>query len=607
MDGGDAGRPNPRYTFPVSQYAQISNPEAPAARHPAMGSPPGRLLVLALVSLVVFFGSPSHAAYPAAVRGVGGAVASAESDATAAGIEMLSRGGNAVDAAVATALALAVVHPQAGNLGGGGFAVLRMNGKVFSLDFRETAPAGARKNMYLNAKGRPVPGRSLIGPLAAGVPGSPAGLWALHRRFGKLPWPAVVAPAIRLARDGFVVSERLAKALSASRDLLARFPETAAVWLPGGKAVREGAIIRLPELAVLLEAYSGEGPDAIVRGPAAAAIELASRRHGGILRAADLEAYRPVWRQPVVFNAWGYTVASMDLPSSGGIILGESAGMLQRLHWERTPRFGAMDRHLLVEVWRRGYADRYLLGDPSSSAVDAHELLASQWLSRRALEIDRARATPSDTTEPWPGGGPAESLETTHLSTADAEGNAVSLTTTLNGAFGCGLLVPGVGIFLNNEMDDFSTAPGQPNQFGLVQGDANSVAPGRRMLSSMSPTVAWKGQEVLALGSPGGSRIPTAVLQVLLNVVVRGDGLQAAVDRPRIHHQWQPNRMDAEPDALSPETAEALRRMGHHIRIVPSLGRVNAVRILSGSRVEAAADPRGPGSARVVAHGRSPR
>ncbi|NOZ93712.1 MAG: gamma-glutamyltransferase [Acidobacteria bacterium] len=566
----------------------------------------GIVLLLAAVAGIVL-SVPSRAAYPPAVRGVGGAVASAAQDATTAGIEMLGRGGNAVDAAVATALVLAVVHPEAGNLGGGGFAVVRMDGRVYTLDFRETAPAAATSGMFLDRKGRPVAERSLVGPLAAGVPGSPAGLWTLHHRFGKLPWPTVVAPAMWLARDGFVVSERLARDLEASRDLLARFPETAAVWLPGGTPPAAGTLIRLPELAALLEAYSKDGPNAITGGPAGAAIELASRRHGGVLRAADLAAFRPVWRNPVRFAAWGWEVASMDLPSSGGILLGESAGMLQRLHWERLPRFGARADHLLVEAWRRAYADRFLLGDPLTCPVNAGQLLSPAWLDRRARSIDPARATPSEQVGPWPGAPSGESRQTTHLSTADAQGNVVSLTTTLNGLFGCGLMVPGVGIFLNNEMDDFAAAPGQPNQFGLIQGKANAVAPGRRMLSSMSPTVAWKNGQVIALGSPGGSRIPTATLQALLNFIVYDDGLQAAVDRPRLHHQWQPDRIDAEPDALAPETADALRRMGHRIRIVPRLGRVNAVRVLPDSRVEAAADPRGPGFARVVAIGRSPR
>ncbi len=551
--------------------------------------------------------APLPAAHPPAPRGVGGAVASAEDQATDAGLEVLRRGGNAVDAAVATALALAVVHPQAGNLGGGGFAVVRMDGAVSTLDFRETAPAGARKNMFLDRRGEPVDGSSLVGPLAAGVPGSPAGLHELHSRYGRLPWPTVVAPAIRLASRGFVVGERLASALEEHADLLSRFPETASVWLPGGSPAAAGTIMRLPGLATLLRRYAEHGPAAVTSGPAAAAIELVSRRYGGVLRATDLAAYTPVWREPVRFRAWGWEVASMDLPSSGGIILAETADLLRRTGWERAPRFGAVQAHLLAEAWRRAFADRFLLGGPGSTGVTAVRLLDPAWLRRRAAGIRRDRATPSDRVEPWPGRRRMESRETTHLSVADGKGNVVALTTTLNGSFGCGLLVPGLDLLLNNEMDDFTTAPGRPNQFGLVQGEANTVAPGRRMLSSMSPTVLWRDGEVVALGSPGGSRIPTATLQVMLNLVVFHDPLQAAVDRPRIHHQWRPDRIDAEPDALAPETLAALRSRGHTVLFVPSLGRVNAVRVLPDGHVEAAADPRGGGSAGVAAEGRSPR
>ncbi len=563
---------------------------------------------LAPALLLAFLAAaPLPAAHPPAPRGVGGAVASSEVQATAAGLEILRRGGNAVDAAVATALALAVVHPQAGNLGGGGFAVVRMDGRVATLDFRETAPAGASRGMFTGPGGEPLGERSLVGPLAAGVPGSPAGLHALHARYGALPWPTVVAPALRLASAGFVVSERLARSLVEHRELLARFPETAEVWLPGGEPPEAGTVVRLPGLAALLRRYAERGPEAVTGGPAAAAIELVSRRYGGVLRATDLAAYTPVWRDPVRFRAWGWEVASMDLPSSGGLILAETAGILERSGWSDAPRFGAVQAHLLAEAWRRAFADRFRLGDPRTTEATARELLAPAWIRRRAGEIRTDRATPSDQVTPWPGTPLPESPETTHLSVADAHGNVVALTTTLNGDFGCGLLVPGLDLFLNNEMDDFTTAPGRPNQFGLVQGEANTVAPGKRMLSSMSPTVLWRGPEVVALGSPGGSRIPTATLQVMLNLVVFGDPLQAAVDRPRIHHQWRPDRIDAERDALSPETLEALRGRGHTVLLVPSLGEVNAVRVLGGGWVEAAADPRGGGAAGVAAEGRSAR
>lgn len=562
----------------------------------------GRVAVAVVCAvLAVLAAATLQAAHPQPVRGRGGAVVCDDPQASEAGIEMLRKGGNAVDAAVAAALALAVVYPEAGNLGGGGFAVARMGGKVSTLDFRETAPAGARPNMFLDRENRPEPGKSLIGPLASGVPGSPAGLYELQRKLGKLPWPTVVRPAVRLAREGFTVSDQVAEDLAKHADLLRRFPETASVWLAGGKTPGAGTVMRLSQLAALLDSYGREGPSAVMGGPAAAAIELVSRRHGGVLRAADLAAYRAVWRDPVRFKAYGWEVASMDLPSSGGIILGETVGMLERVDWADLPRFGADRDQLLVEAWRRAYADRYLLGDPRTTGATAANLLAPQWLARRAGEIGRKRATPSQTVRAWPGGLPVESRETTHISVADAFGNVVSLTTTLNGSFGCGLIVPGLGFLLNNEMDDFAAAPGKPNLYGLIQGRANEVGAGKRMLSSMSPTVLWREGRLLALGSPGGSRIPTATLQVILNVIVDGDQLQAAVDRPRIHHQWFPDRIEAEADALAPETEGELRRRGYSIWIVKGLGRVNAVQIRADGLVEGAADPRGPGSAQVVA------
>jgi gamma-glutamyltranspeptidase/glutathione hydrolase len=555
---------------------------------------------LAFLLVLTIIAAPVSAASPDPARGTGGAVASAAPAATQAGLEILRAGGNAVDAAVATALALAVVHPQAGNLGGGGFAVARMDGETTALDFRETAPAAASHDMYLDAKGEPVTERSLVGPLAAGVPGSPAGLWELHQRYGALDWAQVVAPAIRLAGDGFVVTARLEKSVAKAAQLLGRFPETAAVWLPGGEPPAAGSLMKLPDLAATLAAYAERGPEAITGGPLAAAIEIVSDRHGGILKAADLKAYRSVWREPVVFDAFGWRVASMPLPSSGGIILGQTAGLLERIEWQRTPRFGAERAHLLVEAWRRAYADRFLLGDPSTSRATAADLLDDEWLDRRARELRSRRATPSAEVRSWSLPAARESTETTHLSVADGAGNVVSITTTLNGSFGCGLLVPGVGFLLNNEMDDFAAAPGRPNLYGLIQGEANAVGPGKRMLSSMSPAVAWRETETMALGSPGGSTIPTVTVQVLLNVMVDGDDLQAAVNRPRIHHQWMPDQIEVEPDALAPETAVELERRGYRLKARNRLGEVNAVRVTSAGTVEAAADPRGPGSAGVV-------
>ncbi len=528
-----------------------------------------------------------------------GAVACAAPEATAAGLEMLGQGGNAVDAAVAVALALAVVHPPAGNLGGGGFAVVRFSGKVETLDFREIAPAAATHDMYLDDQGQLDPERSQVGPLAAGVPGSPVGLFELHKKLGELPWPQVVAPAIRLAEEGFSVSARLARSLERCRDLLSRFPETTAVWFADGEPLRAGAKVTIPALAATLRAYAEAGPTAITEGPAAAAIARTSARHGGVITADDLAAYRAVWRDPVRFEAAGWQVASMALPSSGGIILGQTCGILQQLGWSSQGP-GVERTHLLVETWRRAFADRYLLGDPESSLANPEDLLDPAWIERRAEAISTQSATSSAEVGPWPEGTPLEHPETTHISVVDGKGNVVSLTTTLNGAFGCGLLVPEVGILLNNEMDDFAAAPGQPNMFGLIQGEANAVAPGHRMLSSMSPTVAWRDGEVIALGSPGGSHIPTATVQVLLNLIIDGDSLQAAVDRPRIHHQWLPDTIRAEADALTPETQAELRQRGHQIEPIDHLGEVHAVRLHPSGKTEAAADPRGPGAAGVV-------
>ncbi|MFL6197480.1 MAG: gamma-glutamyltransferase [Thermoanaerobaculia bacterium] len=563
-------------------------------------------LLLPLLAAVLLFTTSLQAASVPAPSGTGGAVASGEPIATEVGLEILRGGGNAVDAAVATALVLAVTYPEAGNLAGGGFAVVRMGGEFSALDFREVAPAAARRDMYLDAEGKPVDKASLVGPLAAGVPGTPAGLYELHKRFGRLPWPRVVAPARRIAAEGFPVSRYLHDLLGRedNRALLSRFPETSRVWLPNGEPPAIGTVLRLPGLAATLDRYAGQGPKAITAGPVAAAVEKASREHGGVLTAADLAAYKPVWRQPLMLEAFGWKLASMPLPSSGGVILGQALGILDRLGWARLPRFGAERDHLLAEAFRRSFADRYLLGDPATTKATEAQLLAAPWLDRRAREIDPRRATPSAQVRSWPGGeaAPAGSGETTHLSVVDRDGNVVALTTTLNGLFGCGLWVPGAGFFLNNEMDDFTTAPGRPNLFGLIQGEANSVAPGKKMLSAMTPVIAWKDKEVYALGGRGGSRIPTHATQVLLNLLVDGDPLQAAIDRPRLHHQWLPDQLEGEPDTLAPETRAELERRGHKVEVstLRTSAKIYAIHLLPDGRMEAARDSRGSGLGGVV-------
>jgi gamma-glutamyltranspeptidase / glutathione hydrolase len=569
---------------------------------------------IAFLALVLALGCPRPGQGPqapertsAAPVASSGAVASGEPAATGVGIDILRQGGNAADAAVAVALALAVVHPQAGNLGGGGFAVLKTGDTVAALDFRETAPRGATESMFLDASGKPIEDASTVGPLSAGVPGSPDGLFELQRRYGRLPWHAVVSPAVALARDGFVVTPRLAEAIAWYRDTLARFPETAKVWLPDGKPPGAGTLLRLPELAATLRVYMLGGPDALTTGPIASAIEAASRAHSGLLTAADLASYRPVWREPLRFHAFGWDLSSMPLPSAGGIIVAQSLAVLESCRFGEVSRDAVERDHLLVEAWRRAYADRFLLGDPEHTRAGPAQLLSPDWIARRATDIDPARATPSLKTFPWPGEplpaapGRMKPAATTHLSVADGSGMVVSLTTTLNEWFGCGLYVPGAGFFLNDEMDDFVTAPGQPNLYGLIQGDANAVRPGARMLSSMSPIVAWRPGEVMALGSRGGSRIPTVITQVLLHLMVDGDSLQQAVDRPRLHHQWLPDEILAEKDALSPETQADLERRGHKVRFTDGLGEVAAVRVLPDGRLEAAADTRrDPGGAAVL-------
>jgi len=564
--------------------------------------------------------APAAGGAPAGDSACGGAIASGHVQATATGLAMLRGGGNAVDAAVATALALAVVYPQAGNLGGGGFAVVKIGDRIAALDFRETAPAAARRGMYLDAAGRRAADASKVGPLAAGTPGSPAGLYELHRALGKLPWARVVAPAVALARDGFEVNAYLHELLAApaQRRLLSRFPESAAVWLPHGQALAAGTRLRLPALAATLAGYAERGPSAIAEGPVAAAVAAASRRHGGVLGAGDLAAYRPVWRQPLQLSLFGWQLATMPLPSAGGILLGQSCGMLERLRWGALPRGGADRAHLLAEAFRRAFADRALLGDPTASQATPAELLDPRWIAARAAGIDRGRATPSAAVAPWsraaaPSTAWSRGGETTHLSVVDGDGNAVALTTTLNDLFGCGLYVPELG-FLNDEMDDFATDPGAPHDPKAAAdatakddgrspaasaGAANEVAPGKRMLSSMTPTIAWRGREIIALGGRGSLRIPTHTTQVLLALLVDHEPLQAAVDRPRLHHQGMPDRLEAEPGALSPEAVRELVRRGHRVVVAApgETARVNVVRRLADGSCEAAVDQRGAAQA----------
>lgn len=502
----------------------------------------------------------AEAVEPAA--GAHGMVVSDEPLAADVGLAVLRAGGNAVDAAVATAFALAVVYPEAGNLGGGGFAVVRTaGGETAALDFREAAPAAATADMYAKAP----EGSSLVGHLSVGVPGAVAGLWELHRKYGTRPWPELLAPAIRLAEEGFVVNRVMAATLADKAAILQRFPASAKLFLPGGEPLAEGTRLANPDLAATLRRIAGAGPDGFYRGKTADLIVAEMKRGKGLVTHADLSAYRAKWREPITFAYRGHTVVAMPPPSSGGVTLAIAAGILdgfdlRALGWH-TP--AAM--HLFAEAMRRAFADRNEhLGDPDFVDVPVAKLLAPARIAGLRGGITPDRATPSAQLA----AAPLEGQQTTHVGVVDAQGNAVALTTTINDLFGSGVTVAGAGFLLNDEMDDFTTRPGQPNLFGLVQGAGNAIAPGKRMLSSMSPTIVVDpaGQVLAVIGARGGSRIITAVFQVLSNVVDYGMAVDDAVYAPRLHHQHLPDEIFHEAHGLEAAQVTALEALGHVVK-----------------------------------------
>jgi gamma-glutamyltranspeptidase/glutathione hydrolase len=483
--------------------------------------------------------------------------------ATQVGVDILKRGGNAVDAAVAIGFALAVVHPSAGNIGGGGFMVMRFaDGAVASIDYRETAPGRATRDMYLDSAGN-VTEASVTGPLAAGVPGSVAGMAEAHHRYGKLPWSEVLAPAVRLAREGFVLDGDRAGGIRADAERLARFPASAAQFLPNGVPPDSGATLVQADLARTLQAISDSGPDVFYRGSIADLIVAEMRRGGGLISREDLAAYTPLWRQPIAFAYRGHTIYSMPPSSSGGTTLAEMLNMLETR--DRLARFGSVEQlHFMTEVMRRAFADRNAyLGDPAFVEMPVATLISQEYAARRAADIAPDTATPSSDIAP----GLGEGMHTTHYSVVDALGNAVSVTTTLNSGFGSAVTVTGAGFLLNNEMDDFAAAPGKPNQYGLVQGDANAIAPGKRMLSAMTPTIVLDpaGRLLMVVGTPGGPTIITTVAQVISNVIDQRMSLADAVAAPRIHHQHLPDVIRYE-GGLDSTTVRRLRAMGYTLR-----------------------------------------
>ncbi len=572
---------------------------------------------LAVLAVTVFaFPRPTHAragAVPPASAPFGlarvarsrvGAVASATPEATAAGAAVLAAGGNAVDAAVATAFALAVTFPSAGNLAGGGFAVGRTpGGELWALDFRETAPAGTWRNSFLGPDGRARPHASTAGGLAVATPGTVRGLEDLHRRYGKLPWARLVAPAVRLAREGFRVPPGLAEIFASYAADLGRDAEASRLFLPGGKPLPADALLVQEDLARTLETVAAKGADGFHRGEIARKIAAFAQATGGVLTEEDIAGYQPEWRPPFVFDDGPYRLVTMPLPSSGGFLLASILGQLRFVHGSIDDRDAPETIHLVAEAERRAYADRNrFLGDPSCVDVPLAALLVPARLAALGFSIDPARATPSSAIEG--GAWPRESPQTTHFVTATADGGVVSVTYTLNDTLGNHTMVPGVGVLLNNEMDDFATEPGAANSYGLVQGESNAVRAGARALSSMTPTIVLEnGRPRLALGSPGGAVIPTTVLQVYLNYCRRGEPLGEAVAARRFHNQHLPDRIELETGVFPEDVKAALRAKGHTLYERASrytegrIGRVHAIAFEKDGSLTAAADPRSYGAA----------
>ncbi len=523
-------------------------------------------------------------------------VVSSEPLASDAGLEILRAGGNAVDAAVATSFALAVTYPFAGNLGGGGFMLIRQaNGESIVVDYREEAPGAASRNMYLDAQGNLTPHASTVGALAAGVPGTVAGLALAEQKYGKLGLARVLAPAIRLASRGFPVSYYFSESLREHRELLEKFDASRRIFLRNGRLYEPGEIFRQPELARTLTAIAQRGPRAFYRGRIARAIAATEKKYHGLITREDLARYQAKLRAPLVGRFRGYEIVSVPPPSSGGVVLIEMLNILEPL--DLGPPNSYQSIHLVTEAMRRAYADRAMyLGDADFVPVPVTRLASPEHAATLREEILKAKPD-----APFQPGQPAADARsnTTHFSVVDAQGNAVSNTYTLNGGYGCGITVEGAGFLLNNEMDDFASKPGAPNTSGLVQGEANAIAPRKRPLSSMTPTIVVRdGKLRLVVGSPGGGTIINTVLQVILGVLVYNMDIRQAVAAPRFHDQWQPDKLELERWGFSADTIEKLRAAGYPLGFVGDLGEVEAIAVDpdSGWRF-GAADPRGDGKA----------
>jgi gamma-glutamyltranspeptidase/glutathione hydrolase len=526
------------------------------------------LLFVTAAALALALPAAADAASPTPVGAEHGMVVSAHHLASKAGIEVLKGGGNAVDAAVAVAYALSVTFPEAGNLGGGGFMTVRFHdGRTAFIDFRETAPGAATATMYLDANGNPVPERSRRGYLAVGIPGTVAGLELARAKYGTRPRAALMADAIRLARDGFVLDQGDADMLADAADEFRKDGPSAAIFLNRGQPWKPGQRLVQTDLARSLSLIAKGGTTAFYNGPIAAKIVAASKGGGGILATKDFATYKARELKPLECDYRGYHMISAPPPSSGGVVLCETFNILEGYPIGELGFHSAAGTHLLTEALRRAYHDRNLnLGDPSFVTVDTTHFIDKAYAAQLRQGIDPNKATPSASLGGI--GGGREGQNTTHFSIVDKDGNAVSLTYTLNDWFGAHVTAAGTGILLNDEMDDFSAKPGAPNMYGLVEGPNNAVAPGKRPLSSMTPTIVTRdGQLAMVVGTPGGSRIPSAVIETISNMIDFGMTVTEAVDAPRIHHQWLPEEIGYERFGLSTDTVAKLEAMGH--KVVP--------------------------------------
>jgi len=548
-----------------------------------------RILFLGISLLILGCSNP---------KPIKGAVVSAREEASAIGVAIMKQGGTAFDAMIATDLALTVCYPNAGNISGGGFAVYRTNeGEIGSLDFREKAPLGASSDMYLDAEGNVIPNKSTLGGLAVGVPGTVAGLVALHEKFGTLPWETLVQPAIDLARKGYVVTPKQEQSFKSKKDdfIAVNGPETFyAQDFEAGDRVQNLA------LAETLERIAKFGKAGFYEGPVADDLVARVQETGGIITHEDLLTYEPVWRNPIQFKYKDLMLYAMGPPSSGGICLGQIMKMIEPYDVGQYEHNSLQAMQVIVEAERRSYADRSLyLGDPDFVKIPKDSLLDSDYLSKRMRSFTFEKATKSSDIAPgtiqW-----EESEETTHYSIVDPQGNAIAVTTTLNGSYGSKVFVEKGGYFLNNEMDDFSSKPGVPNMFGLIGGKANAIAPQKRMLSAMTPTIVEKnGKLAMVVGTPGGSTIITSVLQTILNVYEFDMDVQSAVASPRFHHQWLPDVVVFEPGLFDPSLIKSLQAKAYDIKEEYSriIGRVDAIQVSDSGEITTGADPRGDDTA----------